>query len=53
MKTRSIESEADYKLALERVEQLWGSPDGSPEGEELNALAALIETYEQKHYPVG
>lgn len=49
---RPIRSEADYSDALHRVEALWGSPSGTPEGDELDILVPLIEAYERAHYPI-
>ncbi len=34
------------------MKQLWGAEIGSPEGDELEALALLIEKYEDEHYPM-
>jgi len=34
------------------VERLWGAKSGTPEGDRLDVLAALIEVYEAKHYPM-
>ena len=43
-----IVNEADHRRALERIEQLWGAPEGSPDYFELDALATLVERYEQQ-----
>lgn len=52
MRIRPIRSEADYDAALHRVEELWGSPSATPEGDELDILVPLIEAYEREHYPI-
>ena len=52
MEIKPIKNERDYEQALRRVESLWKSPEGSPEGDELDVLATLIEAYEREHYPV-
>ena len=52
MDIKPIKGEADYERALHRVEVLWDSPEGSPESDELDILATLIEAYEREHYPV-
>ena len=52
MDIKPIRSEADYEWALRRVEELWNSPEGSAESDELDILATLIEAYEQEHYPI-
>jgi len=52
MDIKPIKSERDYEQALQRVESLWKSPEGSGESDELDVLATLIEAYEREHYPV-
>jgi HTH-type transcriptional regulator/antitoxin HigA len=50
---RAIRTEADYKAALARVDALMDADFGTPEGEELDVLADLIELYEARHVPMG
>jgi HTH-type transcriptional regulator/antitoxin HigA len=52
MDIKPIRGEADYERALRRVEELWSSPEGSAECDELDILATLVEAYEQEHYPM-
>jgi HTH-type transcriptional regulator / antitoxin HigA len=52
MDIKPIRAEADYERALRRVEELWNSPEGSAESDELDILATLIEAYEQEHHPI-
>src|ERR1700735_773033 len=52
MDIKPIRSEADYERALRRVERLWDSPQGPARSDELDILAALIEAYERRHYPI-
>jgi HTH-type transcriptional regulator/antitoxin HigA len=52
MEIRPIRSEADYEHGLRRVEALWGSAQGSPEGDELDVLVTLLEAYERQNYPI-
>jgi len=52
MNVKPIRSEGDYEQALERVEALWASPAGSPQGDELEVLITLVEAYEREHYPI-
>ncbi|MCW8829253.1 MAG: DNA-binding protein [Gammaproteobacteria bacterium] len=49
----SIETEADYDTALKRIEHLMDAERGTPEGEELDALVALVEAYEAVYHPIG
>ena len=48
-----LKSEADYDAALARVEAMESARPGTPEGDELEVLVALIGLYEDEHYPVG
>lgn len=52
MDIKPIRDERDYRRALRRVEELWDSPGGSPESDELDVVTTLIETYEREHYPI-
>ena len=53
LKFRSIRTEEEYKAALARIDEIFDSEKGTPEGEELDELAGLVEFYEDKHYPIG
>lgn len=44
----TIENETDYRTALERVAALMHAEAGTPEGEELTALADLVHAYETR-----
>ena len=46
---KGIRTEADYTAALARVEELMDAEPGTPEGEELDTLADLVERYESRH----
>ena len=48
-----IETEAEHKAALARIELLFDAPEGSPEYAELIRLADLVNDYEDIHYPIG
>ncbi len=48
-----IRTEADYDAALARIDELIDAPEGSPEYEELNAIAEVVERYEDMHHPIG
>jgi HTH-type transcriptional regulator / antitoxin HigA len=52
MDIKPIHSEADYEIALKRVETLWGSEPGTPEGDEFEVLFTLVEAYEDEHYEI-
>ena len=52
MTIKPIKNETDYKEALERLESIFDSPGGTPEGDELEVLGILIEKYEDEHFPI-
>jgi HTH-type transcriptional regulator/antitoxin HigA len=52
MDIRPIKTKRDYERALRRIEALMSADPGTDEGDELDALATLVEVYEQKHFPV-
>jgi HTH-type transcriptional regulator/antitoxin HigA len=52
MDIKPIKTEQDYQQALQRVESLWNSPEGSAESDELDVLATLIDAYEREHYRI-
>ena len=49
---KPVRTEADYAAALARIEELMDAEQGSPEGDELDVLAVLVEAYENKHVPI-
>lgn len=49
---RPIRDDADLQRALSRMSALWNAKSGTPEGDELDILAVLIEDYEAKHHAV-
>jgi len=52
MKIHPIRTEADYDKALANVERLWGSKQGTPNGDRLDVLLVLVEDYESRHHPI-
>ncbi|WP_225907733.1 type II toxin-antitoxin system HigA family antitoxin [Leptolyngbya sp. BL0902] len=50
---KPIETEADYENALARINNLMDAAPDTPESEELDRLATLVEAYEDEHYPIG
>lgn len=49
---RPIRSSADYEAALIEVKRLWGTKLATAEGERLDVLATLVDSYEAKHFPM-
>lgn len=52
MNIKPIKDERDYASALRRVEELWNSPKGSAQGDELDILVTLLEAFEREHFPM-
>jgi len=53
MDIHPVKTEADYDAALAEIERLWGSAEGTPDGDRLDILLVLVEAYEAKHYPMA
>ena len=49
---RPIKTEADYRDTLKRMEIIFDAAIGSPESDEADVLALMIDEYEKKHYPI-
>lgn len=52
MELRPIKSDADYKIALKRVDELFDAKPGSSESVELEILGLIVDEYENKHFPI-
>lgn len=52
MNIKPIRNEADYRAALQEVEQLMLAQPDTAEGEKLDVMVTLIEAYEAKHFPM-
>lgn len=53
MNIRPIKTEHDYNTAINRIEKLWGAKKDTPEGDELDLMVTLVESYEIKHFPIA
>ena len=49
---KPIHSEEDYAKTLARIGELMDAEKGSPEGDELDVLVTLVESYEADHVPM-
>ena len=49
---KPIRTEEDYDAALARLHEIFQAEEGTPEGIERDALADLIEAYEDEYYPM-
>jgi len=52
MISRLIKNDEDYKKALSRIEELMDAQPDTPEMDELELMTALVEMYEDRHYPI-
>ena len=53
MMIKPIRTEADYEAGLERIEALMDAKLGTPEADELEILASLVERYEGDRFPIA
>jgi HTH-type transcriptional regulator/antitoxin HigA len=53
MINRLIKNEKDYDTALSRIDQLMDAKSGTAEMDELELLTALVEMYEERHFPIS
>jgi HTH-type transcriptional regulator/antitoxin HigA len=53
MKPKVIKTRADYQAALAYLETLMDAESGTPQEEELELFAVLLDSYEREHFPIG
>jgi HTH-type transcriptional regulator / antitoxin HigA len=52
MDVRPIRTEEDHQAALQEIEACWNTVEGTEEGDRLDVLLALVDVYEEKHWPI-
>lgn len=52
MNIRPIKTKKDYEAALDRIDELWDAKANTPEGDELDILATLVEAYEINNFEI-
>ncbi len=52
MNIKPIKNEADYALAIKRLDEIFDAPADSPDGDEAELLSLLIDSYENEHYAI-
>ncbi len=52
MNIRLIKTEEEYKLVLNRLDVIFDAPIGTPESDEADVLALLVDEYEKLNYPI-
>lgn len=53
MTIRPVRTERDHEQAVARIEVLMGAEPGTPEFDELDVLAELVDAYERKHHAIA
>ncbi|HTS19840.1 MAG TPA: DNA-binding protein [Verrucomicrobiae bacterium] len=52
MKPKVIKNEREHKAVLARIDQLMDARPGTPEANELELLATLVDVYEDEVFPI-
>ena len=52
MAIKPIRTEHDHEAAVARIEQLFTAKPGTPEFDELDVLATLVDAYERQHHAI-
>lgn len=53
MNIRPIRTDADHRAALREIDACWGAEPGTPKGDRLDILVALVESYEARRWPMS
>ncbi|WP_038494792.1 helix-turn-helix domain-containing protein [Janthinobacterium agaricidamnosum] len=52
MEIKPIKTAADHAAVLKEIDGLMSAELGTPQGDRLDVLATLVESYEAKHFPM-
>ena len=52
MQIRPIRTDKDHRAALAEIEKLWSASSRTPECDKLDILVTLVETYEERRWPI-
>ena len=52
MEISIIKNEEQYQAYLNRMNEIFHADEGTPESDELDMLALVLEKYEDEHYPI-
>ena len=52
MHVKPIHTDLDLAVALKEIDRLMGATPGTEEGDRLDLLATLVETYEARTHPI-
>ena len=51
MQIRPIRNEEDHRAALAEIDAGWGAAEGTAQGDRLEMLVALVESYKARRWP--
>ena len=52
MQLKPIKTDADHEAALKEIERLWGTAEGTADGDRLEILITLAEASDDAHFPM-
>ena len=52
MDIRPIRTDEDHRAALAEIDACWGAQEGTEEGDRLDVLVTLVESYEARRWPI-
>jgi HTH-type transcriptional regulator/antitoxin HigA len=52
MDIQPIRTDDEHRAALAAIEACWGAAEGTPEGDTLDVLVALVDSYEARRWPI-
>jgi len=52
LQIKPIKTEKEYETALKEIERLFHAEPGTSDADRLEVIGALVEAYEDKHYPI-
>jgi HTH-type transcriptional regulator/antitoxin HigA len=52
MQLKPIKTDVDHEAALKEIERLWGAAEGTADGDRLEILITLAESYEVANFPM-
>jgi antitoxin component HigA of HigAB toxin-antitoxin module len=53
MGSSPIQTDADYRAAVDEIRALWDAEAGSADEDRLDVLATLVDAYERQHWPAS
>lgn len=53
MNYKVIKTDTEYQMTLNRLESIFDAKPNTPEGDELELLSLLIDSYEKEQFPIN